>query len=93
MANTQNSHLHPFASARKPPAMGPTTGPRMGPIDHNDMYRALLSRGIKSAIVPLPMVVGATPTKPARNRNTINMAMVCDNALIMVKTKNSVLQV
>jgi hypothetical protein len=25
IARTQNTHLHPFAAARKPPATGPTT--------------------------------------------------------------------
>lgn len=93
MVMTQKIHLHPFASARNPPAIGPIMGPRIGPTDHMDIASPLLSRGIKSAIVPLPMVIGATPANPARKRKTVNMAMLTDTALRIVNMTKRMLHV
>jgi hypothetical protein len=89
---TQKTHLQSFASTRNPPAIGPMIGPNNGPKDQSDIATPRLSGGIRSAIVPLPQVIGATPAKPARKRNTINIAMFLDTAHRMVKIEKRMLQ-
>ncbi|KAK5636841.1 hypothetical protein RRF57_012553 [Xylaria bambusicola] len=71
MARTQKFHRQPFALERKPPAMGPTIGPRRGPTLYTAKTVPRCFCGIISAIVPPPFVIGATPNSPARNRKAM----------------------
>ena len=91
IAITQNTQRQPSASARKPPATGPTTGPRMGPIAQMAMMPARFSLGTMSATVPEPMVRGQTPAVPARRRKTMSCGMVWATAQAMVKMRNRML--
>jgi hypothetical protein len=68
-------------------------GPNNGPIDQKAIARPRLSVGIISAIVPLPIVVGATPAIPSRNRKTISDSMLGARALAMLNIRKSRLQV
>ena len=93
MVMSQNTHLHPSASIKKPPTIGPIIGPNSGPRDHKLIANPLFSTGIKSAIVPLPHVTVATPASPARNLNAIKVPMFCETAQPIVKSRKSTLQV
>lgn len=92
MAMTQNTQRQPSASARKPPATGPTTGPRIGPIAQMAMIPARFSLGTMSATVPEPIVRGQTPAMPAIKRKTISCGMVWATAHAIVKIRKSRLQ-
>ena len=50
------------------------------------------STAIRSAIVPPPSVMGATPRQPARNRKPINMFQLVESAQPTVKQRNSTLE-
>ena len=90
---TQNTHLHPFASHKNPPATGPITGPIKGPIAQIDIAFPLLSCRTISAIVPPPIVKGAEPTHPSRKRKASSMFMSVLTAHAIVKTTKSTLHV
>lgn len=92
MAITQNTHLHPLAWVKNPPATGPTTGPSKGPIAQIAIDLPRFSCTIISAIVPPPIVNGADPTHPSRKRNPINMPRLLLTAQTTVKITNSTLQ-
>ncbi|GKT72671.1 hypothetical protein ColTof4_05094 [Colletotrichum tofieldiae] len=90
MEITQNIHLQPILSVREPPMTGPTMGPRIVPTDQTDTALPLSSRGIRSAIVPEPMVIVATPAKPDRKREKRSMLSPRDRAHNTVAARNSV---
>lgn len=66
----QNIQRQPKLSATNPPAIGPTTGPNIGPMAQMAMTPALFSRVIMSAAVPDPIVIGQLPATPDRKRKT-----------------------
>ena len=91
IAKTQNTHRQLVASTRYPPTTGPTIGPKSGPKDQRAIALPRLSIGIISAIVPLPIVVGATPATPSRNRKMMREDRFGARALAMLKIKKSTL--
>lgn len=88
---TQNTHLHPSISVTYPPIIGPTIGPRMVPTDQIDTALPLFSRGMRSAMVPEPIVMVATPANPDRKRNPRSMDWLRDRAQPTVKHRKSTL--
>lgn len=87
IVRSQNTHLHPIAWTRNPPATGPTTGPNNGPAVHIAMALPLRAVGIVSAMVPAPIVKHVTPKQPDNSLNAINMPMLSATAQAMVKMK------
>lgn len=55
-------------------------GPRSGPRAQAAMARPLISTGMTSAMLPLPMVMGTEPTKPMRKRKAMSMPMLLERA-------------
>jgi len=91
MDTPQNTHRHPARSVTNPPITGPTVGPNIVPTDQTATALPLSSLGIKSAIVPGPMVIVETPKKPARKRHARNDFSVPTNPQRQVKSKNKIL--
>jgi hypothetical protein len=67
-------------------------GPKRGPKDQIDIACPRFSRGTRSAIVPLPHVIAATPATPSRNRKKINDAIPGASALAILNITNKTLQ-
>lgn len=63
----------------------------MVPTDQTDSARPLCSLGMRSTMVPDPIVMVATPANPERKRNTRNMASLLETAQSMVNPRNSTL--
>ena len=93
MTISQNTHLHPAASVKKPPATGPTQGPRSGPSAQTDIALPRFSMGMMSAMLPLPMVIGTAPARPIRNRKASIMPMLLLRAVPTVKTVKRMLPI
>jgi hypothetical protein len=68
------------------------TGPNSGPNAKTAIATPLFCATIRSVIEPPPMLNGAAPAQPARNRKATNMPMFCDSPHIMVNTKNKTLE-
>jgi hypothetical protein len=92
MATNQKFHLQPFATVKKPPTIGPTHGPMVGPIIQTAIAVPRCSREIRSAMVPPPRTIGAPPTVPIKNLNTMNMLILVETAAAMVKIMKRKLQ-
>ena len=60
----------------------------MVPTDQIDTALPLSTFGIRSAMVPEPMVIVATPANPERNRSVRNVLSLGETAHNMVKTRN-----
>lgn len=65
---SQNTHYHPAARIRLPPATGPIQGPSKGPSPQLETALPLFSDSIMSAMLPLPIVRGTTPDRPMKRR-------------------------
>lgn len=61
----------------------------MVPTDQIDTALPLFSRGMRSAMVPEPIVMVATPAKPDRKRKARSIDWFCDRAQPTVKHRNS----
>jgi hypothetical protein len=78
MVRSQKTERQPLAAVRKPPPMGPITGPRRGPMLQIDMALPR-SRGMNmSATEPPPMVIGVLPTMPASKRKVMSIPMLLE---------------
>jgi hypothetical protein len=92
MAWSQNIHLHPLASEKYPPTIGPKIGPSMGPIPQIAIAAPLLSFGKLSPIVAPPSVMAVLPAHPQKNRNAINIPRLFETAQAIVKIRNRVIE-
>lgn len=73
IARVQKTERQPLAAVRKPPPIGPMTGPMSGPMLQTDIARPR-SRGTNmSATLLPPMVIGAEPAIPVKNRKSIRV--------------------
>jgi hypothetical protein len=67
-------------------------GPNSGPTAKAAIATPLCSTVIMTVIEPPPMLNGAAPAHPARNRKATSMPMFIDSPHIMVNIKNKTLQ-
>jgi len=70
----------------------PMTGPNRGPNAKIAIATPLCCGSIRSVIDPPPIVKGAAPAHPAKNRKATSIAMFCDSPHIRVSIRNKTLQ-
>ena len=74
IARVQKTERQPhLVAVRKPPPMGPITGPMSGPILQTDIARPR-SKGMNMSATELPpMVMGVEPATPVKKRKRIRV--------------------
>lgn len=70
------THLQPAACDRKPPIIGPMTGPSRGPNAKNAVAVPRSLDSNKSDTIPPPMDRHAEPPSPAKRRNIRSVVML-----------------
>ena len=68
--------------------IGPSTGPKSGPMPHNAIDAPRLSIRKTSPIVAPPRVMGVEPAQPARKRNMTSIDRLLDTAQAIVNMRN-----
>jgi hypothetical protein len=73
MARNPKTHRHPFVIPKKPPIIGPRTGPRKGAEAKRLIAMPRCLAGNMSAITPPALVRGDDPNDPARKRRIMRV--------------------
>jgi hypothetical protein len=83
---SQEVQRHPRVWVTAAPKSGPNAGPKNGVATYNDIGPERFSGGHMSLNVPEPMLRLGAAKKPAKNRNTIKVAMLCANPVPSIKS-------